>query len=51
MFLDKFAPLLEEQDQIVRYLDWRVSRINKLISARKANCLAEDKSRQLSMKP
>jgi type I restriction enzyme S subunit len=29
------VPPREEQDQIVRYLDWQVSKINKLISARK----------------
>lgn len=29
------TPPREEQDQIVRYLDWQVSKINKLISARK----------------
>lgn len=29
------VPPREEQDQIVRYLDWQVSRINKLIAAKK----------------
>lgn len=29
------VPPREEQDQIVRYLDWQVSKINKLISAKK----------------
>ena len=28
-------PPLNEQDQIVRYLDWKVSRINKLINAKR----------------
>ncbi|OAV73084.1 Type I restriction modification DNA specificity domain protein [Bacteroidales bacterium Barb6] len=33
--LYSFLPPLSEQTQIVRYLDWQVSRINKLISAKK----------------
>ena len=31
-----YVPPREEQDQIVRYLDWQVSRINKLIAAKKS---------------
>jgi type I restriction enzyme S subunit len=36
-FLQMHIPLppLPEQDQIVRYLDWKVSQINKLINAKK----------------
>ena len=39
--MDKFLnitvplPPRDEQDQIVRYLDWKVSRINKLINAKR----------------
>lgn len=33
------VPPREEQDQIVRYLDWQVSRINKLIAAKKKQIL------------
>lgn len=33
--LEAFLPPREEQDQIVRYLDWQVSKTNKLISALK----------------
>lgn len=29
------VPLREEQDQIVRYLDWQVSKINRLIAAKR----------------
>jgi type I restriction enzyme S subunit len=29
-----FSPSRDEQDQIVRYLDWKVSQINKLINAK-----------------
>jgi type I restriction enzyme S subunit len=37
VFASQFFPLppREEQDQIVRFLDWKVSRINKLINAKK----------------
>ena len=30
-----YLPLRKEQDQIVRYLDWKLSKINKLIRAKK----------------
>lgn len=33
--LDLPVPPRDEQDQIVRYLDWQVSKINKLIAAKK----------------
>ena len=33
--LSILVPPREEQDQIVRYLDWQVSRINQLIAAKK----------------
>ena len=33
------VPSREEQDQIVRYLDWQVSKINKLITAKKKKLL------------
>lgn len=33
--LEILVPPREEQDQIVRYLDWQVSKINKLIAAKK----------------
>lgn len=33
--LELFLPPRSEQDQIVRYLDWQVSKINKLIAAKK----------------
>ena len=33
------VPPREEQDQIVRYLDWQVSKINKLIAAKKKQIL------------
>lgn len=33
--LEILIPPREEQDQIVRYLDWQVSKINKLIAAKK----------------
>lgn len=38
-------PQHEEQDQIVRYLDWQVSKINKLIAAKKheINVLEEER--------
>lgn len=37
VFADLFLPLppRDEQDQIVRYLDWKVSQINKLIGAKR----------------
>lgn len=31
------VPPREEQDQIVRFLDWKVSNINKLINIKKKN--------------
>lgn len=33
--LEIYLPPREEQDQIVRYLDWKLSKINKLIKAKK----------------
>jgi type I restriction enzyme S subunit len=33
--LEILVPPRKEQDQIVRYLDWQVSKINKLIAAKK----------------
>lgn len=40
------VPPREEQDQIVRYLDWQVSKINKLISARKKQIALLDELRR-----
>jgi len=40
------VPPREEQDQMVRYLDWQVSKINKLISARKKQIVLLDELRR-----
>ena len=40
------VPPREEQDQIVRYLDWQVSKINKLISTRKKQIALLDELRR-----
>lgn len=39
-------PPCEEQDQIVRYLDWQVSKVNKLISALKKQIVLLDELRR-----
>ena len=44
--LEILLPPREEQDQIVRYLDWQVSKINKLISARKKQIALLDELRR-----
>ena len=42
------VPPREEQDQIVRYLDWQVSKINKLIAAKKKQiALSKERSQVL----
>ena len=40
-------PPREEQDQIVRYLDWKVSQINKLISAKRQQITLLHKQRRV----
>ena len=40
------VPPREEQDQIVRYLDWQVSKINKLIAAKKHKISVLEEERQ-----
>ncbi len=48
--LEILVPQREEQDQIARYLDWQVSKINKLIAANKKQIalLREQKQRLVS---
>lgn len=46
--LEILVPPHDEQDQIVRYLDWQVSKINKLISAKKKQiALSKERSQVL----
>ncbi|BAZ97265.1 type I restriction modification DNA specificity domain protein [Dehalococcoides mccartyi] len=45
--LEILIPPREEQDQIVRYLDWQVSKINKLIAAKKHEIQLLEEERQV----
>lgn len=50
MRLFSIVPPREEQDQIVRYLDWQVSKINRLIAAKRKQIalLKEQKQRRIT---
>lgn len=47
--LELFLPPRSEQDQIVRYLDWQVSKINKLIAAKKKEIAVLEEYKQTAI--
>ena len=41
------VPTIEEQDQIVRFLDWKLAKINKLIRAKKKQIALLNEQKQV----